>query len=172
MNKKHNRFGGDHRGGDFAHRDSNRPAFHGNNRGGRDGGRDVEMFQTVCASCSKNCEVPFRPNGKKPVYCKDCFAANGGPSSDSRGSNDRFAPRRDSSAPSAYKPEYRKEAPSSGMSELVKQIESMNMKLEKLIQSLSNKAEIIKEKAVAIVEAPKAAAKKKVAKKAAPKKKK
>jgi hypothetical protein len=22
------------------------------------------------------CEVPFRPNGKKPVYCRNCFKAN------------------------------------------------------------------------------------------------
>ncbi len=161
MNKKHNRFGGDHRGGDFAHRDSNRPAFHGNNRGGR----DVEMFQAVCASCNKTCEVPFRPNGKKPVYCKDCFAANGGPSSDGRGSSERFAPRRDYSSAPSYKPEYKKEAPNTGMSELSRQIESINVKLEKLINTLS-------EKHSEAPEAPKVASKKKVVKKAASKKKK
>lgn len=34
---------------------------------------DREMFQAVCDSCGKRCEVPFRPSSSKPVYCKDCF---------------------------------------------------------------------------------------------------
>lgn len=32
-----------------------------------------ERFQAVCNQCHNKCEVPFRPNGKKPVYCRDCF---------------------------------------------------------------------------------------------------
>ena len=31
------------------------------------------MYQAVCADCSKNCEVPFKP-GSRPVYCKECWA--------------------------------------------------------------------------------------------------
>jgi CxxC-x17-CxxC domain-containing protein len=31
------------------------------------------MHQATCVSCKKFCEVPFKPNGKKPVYCRDCF---------------------------------------------------------------------------------------------------
>ena len=33
----------------------------------------TEMHQATCNECHKKCEVPFRPNGKKPVYCRDCF---------------------------------------------------------------------------------------------------
>ena len=33
----------------------------------------TERFQATCNQCHKLCEVPFRPNGKKPVYCRDCF---------------------------------------------------------------------------------------------------
>lgn len=40
-----------------------RPAF----------GEPTERFQAICNECHKTCEVPFRPNGKKPVYCRDCF---------------------------------------------------------------------------------------------------
>jgi CxxC-x17-CxxC domain-containing protein len=36
------------------------------------------MHEAICASCGKTCEVPFRPTGEKPVYCDDCFAAQGG----------------------------------------------------------------------------------------------
>lgn len=36
-------------------------------------GKSTERFQATCNECQKVCEVPFRPNGKKPVYCRDCF---------------------------------------------------------------------------------------------------
>lgn len=42
---------------------------HGSNRSGR----PIELYPAVCAQCGKNCEVPFRPTGDKPVYCRDCF---------------------------------------------------------------------------------------------------
>lgn len=35
-----------------------------------------QMFKTICDSCGKDCEVPFRPSGEKPVYCSDCFEKN------------------------------------------------------------------------------------------------
>lgn len=33
-----------------------------------------QMHKAVCADCRKQCEVPFRPTGDRPVYCKECFA--------------------------------------------------------------------------------------------------
>ena len=35
-----------------------------------------EMFETTCDKCGKQCEVPFKPSGGKPVYCSDCFRKN------------------------------------------------------------------------------------------------
>ena len=32
------------------------------------------MYKAVCADCRKSCEVPFKPRGDRPVYCKNCFA--------------------------------------------------------------------------------------------------
>ena len=32
------------------------------------------MSKTTCTTCGKPCEVPFRPDGIKPVLCRDCFA--------------------------------------------------------------------------------------------------
>lgn len=57
------------------------------------GTRDREMHRTTCSNCGKECEVPFKPNGSKPVFCSDCFEKNGG---EQRRSNDRdySAPRR------------------------------------------------------------------------------
>ncbi len=32
-----------------------------------------EMHQATCSQCGKDCQVPFRPTGDKPVYCSDCY---------------------------------------------------------------------------------------------------
>lgn len=31
------------------------------------------MYDAVCTSCGTNTQVPFQPNGSKPVYCQGCF---------------------------------------------------------------------------------------------------
>jgi CxxC-x17-CxxC domain-containing protein len=36
--------------------------------------RDRILHKAICADCSKECEVPFKPTGDRPVYCKDCFS--------------------------------------------------------------------------------------------------
>ncbi|MCB9799192.1 MAG: hypothetical protein H6757_00355 [Candidatus Omnitrophica bacterium] len=33
-----------------------------------------QLYKTVCADCSKECEVPFKPTGERPIYCKECFS--------------------------------------------------------------------------------------------------
>lgn len=43
-------------------RGDNRPSF-----------GDKRMFEAVCDTCGRKCEVPFRPSGEKPVYCNQCF---------------------------------------------------------------------------------------------------
>jgi len=40
---------------------------------GGGGGRDRQFFDAVCAGCGVNTQVPFQPDGRKPVYCRDCF---------------------------------------------------------------------------------------------------
>lgn len=42
--------------------------------GGGYGSGPREMFKAVCADCKKECEVPFKPSGDRPVYCKECFS--------------------------------------------------------------------------------------------------
>jgi CxxC-x17-CxxC domain-containing protein len=43
-------------------------------RSARSGGEAAfQKFDAVCSNCGKRCQVPFRPDGEKPVYCKDCF---------------------------------------------------------------------------------------------------
>ena len=42
--------------------------------GGGFGMRPREMHKATCADCNKECEVPFKPSGDRPVYCKECFS--------------------------------------------------------------------------------------------------
>jgi len=32
------------------------------------------LFTAVCSSCGAECEVPFKPDGNRPVYCRKCWA--------------------------------------------------------------------------------------------------
>ncbi|MDP2912671.1 MAG: hypothetical protein Q8N91_01515 [Candidatus Omnitrophota bacterium] len=46
-------------------------------RGGRDNNyRERNFTKAICADCKAECEVPFKPTGDRPVYCKECFAKN------------------------------------------------------------------------------------------------
>lgn len=31
------------------------------------------MYPAVCSNCGIETEVPFKPTGEKPVYCKKCY---------------------------------------------------------------------------------------------------
>ncbi len=65
--------------------------FHKDNRsggnrsfgGGRDAGRPARrsfseggptmMHKATCSQCGKDCQLPFRPNGNRAVFCSTCF---------------------------------------------------------------------------------------------------
>ncbi len=32
-----------------------------------------EMHEATCSECGKKCEVPFKPDPEKKVYCKECY---------------------------------------------------------------------------------------------------
>ncbi|MCL1886121.1 MAG: zinc-ribbon domain containing protein [Dehalococcoidia bacterium] len=44
--------------------------------GGREHGGQRQMFQTVCAACGIDTQVPFEPRNGRPVYCSDCYTKN------------------------------------------------------------------------------------------------
>ncbi len=45
----------------------------GGGYGGGGGRPQREMFDVTCSACGTPTQVPFRPTGSKPVYCRDCF---------------------------------------------------------------------------------------------------
>lgn len=98
--------------------------FKGGWKGGDRDSKPMTMHPAICSSCQKACEVPFRPTGEKPVYCRDCFAgrsAMGGERSNT------------SNNPT-------------NNDEIKRQIDSMNVKLDKLTNTIQNMAEKINKK--------------------------
>lgn len=124
----------------------------GGDRGGDRGGfrEKPTMHKAVCDECGKECEVPFRPSGDKPIFCDACFGGKReGGRSDSR------SPR--SSVPAA---------------DFSKQFAEINDKLNKLIHILEKSSTpSVKETKVEDTKEVKKSAKKVVAKKAVSKKK-
>lgn len=124
-------------------KDFKRPRFGGSGRGGRGGfggprREERELFDATCAGCGKHCQVPFRPNGKKPVFCKDCFVRpeSDAPRSfdrrdDSRGRDDRAA------RPAFAAP---KTMPDPRIDALKRDIESLSFKMDTVIEMLRREA--------------------------------
>jgi CxxC-x17-CxxC domain-containing protein len=98
--------------------------------GGRSFDTPTEMHQAECNECHKMCEVPFRPNGKKPVYCRDCFKG------------------KESETQSYARPESRHMGrEESGSSDLKKQFSVLNTKLDKLIAVIEAQTRALSERA-------------------------
>lgn len=94
---------------------------------GRPGGKTF-LFDAVCAQCSSACQVPFKPNGRKPVLCSNCFGKGGERGGDRGG--DRFGGR--SERPSFDRPSF-SERPSGGDNARLSAIEA---KLDKILEIL------------------------------------
>ena len=111
-----NRDRGGNRGGFGGGRDGGRPSFRREDRG------PVSMTKVTCDECKKACEVPFRPTAGKPVYCNDCFRG--------QGSSEGRAPRREFNDRPEPRPTF---SNNEGTSDLKKQIESLNIKLDRIL---------------------------------------
>lgn len=106
---------------------------------------ETEMFKTVCDTCHKPCEVPFRPNGKKPVFCDACFNKNrdvatseyiqrkdkmvfDGPETKTQSTRVEYSPSVGTAQVSL---------PDAKFLELKREINSVNAKLDKLVDLVS-----------------------------------
>jgi CxxC-x17-CxxC domain-containing protein len=87
-----------------------------------------QKFDAVCSNCGKKCQVPFRPDGTKPVYCKDCFGA---PREAMAGKKSFSAPRPAFAARSAVSAPEGK-----SIADLTRQIAAMNTKIDTMLKIL------------------------------------
>jgi CxxC-x17-CxxC domain-containing protein len=115
----------------------------GGSRGGFRGDREAPMMHSaVCDRCGKDCEVPFKPTGEKPVYCRDCFRSM---DSTGQGNERRFSERKpDFGNRSDSKPSNN----SGEIKELANQISALNAKLDKVLAAIAPKSEKSESKAV------------------------
>lgn len=98
---------------------------------------DRQMHKAICSKCGKECELPFRPTGERPVFCSDCFKKDNGSSSSGRFES------RDHRRPSF--PIRSNDRPQNNL-----QLEAVSAKLDKILAILeSAKAKIIEEPKVA-----------------------
>ncbi len=160
-------FGGGQRGG---FRPGGRPQFGGEQRGfgGPRGDASGERFTAVCADCGNTCDVPFRPNGKKPVYCKACFQKH---HSDTRGERDFSrgpAPRTFERREPSFTPAPRPAAPDHRIDTIMRDIAALTAKVDTLMRLVAEQATPVSAPKPERAPAPA----KKVAKKAAVKRKK
>jgi CxxC-x17-CxxC domain-containing protein len=129
-------FGGDRGGRSFGggNRGGNRfgGGFRGGNRGNDRG--PVVMNDAVCDECQRPCQVPFRPTGDKPVYCKNCFDKRGGGREAGR-----FAGAAGNIAPGGF-----------SVNDIKTQLAMINIKLDRILKN--NSLPIIPKKEEATVE--------------------
>lgn len=64
------------------------PASSGSASAGSTDQHGRQLFDVTCASCGKPAQVPFKPSGNRPVYCRDCYRQQRG-ESDQRGGFNR-----------------------------------------------------------------------------------
>ena len=48
-------------------------SYGGGGYGGGGQRQERQMFDVTCSECGQAAQVPFKPNGVKPVLCRDCF---------------------------------------------------------------------------------------------------
>lgn len=121
----------------FGNRSRDRKDFPRRNFGGGDS-RRPSLHDAVCDECGKDCQVPFRPSGDKPIYCSECFEKKGGRESNRpnwRGSRNRNFDDRDRGSSSQNNISDR------STSQLIEKIEILNTKLETIINLLSSVGE-------------------------------
>ena len=161
--------GGGNRGGGFRGGNGGgggRPNFRGGDRG------PVTMHKAVCDECQKECQVPFRPSGDKPVYCSDCFTGKKG--GDDRGPRKDFGgdrgPRRDFNDRPAPAPFAKAPAPAND--DMKNQFREINAKLDRLVNAIEKLGTQAPKGDVKSAPVVKAVVKKTIAKKVVAKKKK
>jgi CxxC-x17-CxxC domain-containing protein len=94
------------------------------------------MHKATCSSCGKECDLPFKPTGDRPVYCRDCFAKNGG--------NDRKEGlNRDDRGPRDFqRPSFNKSTPDvrpQPQQQYSSQLADISAKLDQLIRLMTPK---------------------------------
>lgn len=142
-------FGGKGRD-DFKRGGFGKPRFGNGNQGGFDRGSErrdsdrPEMFDATCSKCGKRCQVPFKPSGDRPIYCKDCFANEmGRDGGRDGGRGDGDSARRDFGTRTSVKGERTPFAPRGSTPVLDPRIDDMKRELVEINAKLGKLVELM-----------------------------
>jgi len=103
--------------------------FGGGGGGFRDD-RPTVMHRAVCEKCNKDCEVPFKPNGRKPVFCSFCFR------DEQAGTAAPFERPNFEDRPTSFEKTPYRSTPHGGSEEVVTQLKTLNRKMDQLLNLL------------------------------------
>ena len=97
------------------------------------------MHKVICDECKKPCEVPFLPTAGKPVYCSACFGGKREGGNDRGG--DRF-PKKNFGGDYRTPPrtDFGADVNKVSGSEIKKQIEVLNVKIDRLSKIIEDMA--------------------------------
>lgn len=106
----------------------------------------MELFDAICSKCKKNCKVPFRPTGDKPVYCRDCFSGQEQvPGRNSNGKDRVVISERgfhkDARTGREYHPGHGNAQREDGIDALKRQIAALESKVNRILELMSKKME-------------------------------
>jgi CxxC-x17-CxxC domain-containing protein len=89
-----------------------------------------QKFDAICSNCGKKCQVPFRPDGEKPVYCKECFDM---PRKEMTGKKKFSA----NTAPRFIAPAEAVATGGKSIADLTRQIAAMNTKIDTMLKMMT-----------------------------------
>ena len=92
------------------------------------------MHPAVCEKCGASCEVPFKPNGRKPVFCRNCYVKE-------ENQDVRFGEKSFDRPKTSYgaKPQYVSTPHAkSDNDEVVKQLKLLNQKMDALLSAFAD----------------------------------
>ena len=101
-------------------------SFGKRNFGGNRDKKSLQKYDAICNNCGKECQLPFKPTGERPVYCRECFAEMGG------GDTNRSYGRDNRGQSLFQKPKESKQT-----SVTPEQFTQLNAKLDRILQLLT-----------------------------------
>jgi CxxC-x17-CxxC domain-containing protein len=112
--------------------------FGGHRDGGREAGFgpprfDQQLHPATCSICGNPCQVPFKPSGDRPIFCRDCFRKEEGGRPERGG---RF--ERDSRPPFKRPERFEHRAPAGAQESghIMRELEKINDKLDRIIKAM------------------------------------
>jgi len=94
---------------------------------------DQQLHQATCSVCGNTCQVPFKPSGDRPIFCRDCFRKEGGGGPERGGRFERGG------RPPFQRPErFEQRAPAGALEsgQMMRELEKINDKLDRVLKAM------------------------------------